>query len=73
MSSDLIRMMGINSGLDTESIISAYTSKASKRVQDAKNSKTLNTWTQTAWQDLNSKIYNFYSKTFHLYIYLYNI
>ena len=63
MSSDLIRMMGINSGLDTESIISAYTSKASKRVQDAKNSKTLNTWTQTAWQDLNSKIYNFYSKT----------
>lgn len=63
MSSDLIRMTGLNSGLDTEAIISAYTSKASKRVQDAKNKKTLNTWTQTAWQDINTKIFSFYNKT----------
>lgn len=63
MSSDLIRMTGLNSGLDTESIITAYTSKASKKVQDAKNKKTLNTWTQTAWQDINKKIFSFYNKT----------
>lgn len=63
MSSDLIRMTGLNSGLDTESIITAYTSKASKKVQDAKNKKTLNTWTQTAWQDINAKIFSFYNKT----------
>lgn len=63
MSSDLIRMTGLNSGLDTEAIITAYTSKASKKVQDAKNKKTLNTWTQTAWQDINTKIFSFYNKT----------
>ncbi|MCQ2520770.1 MAG: flagellar filament capping protein FliD [Lachnospiraceae bacterium] len=61
--SDLIRMTGLNSGLDTESIISAYTSKATKRVTDAKNSLTKNKWTQTAWQDLNKKIYSFYANT----------
>ncbi|MDE6530062.1 MAG: flagellar filament capping protein FliD [Lachnospiraceae bacterium] len=63
MSSDLIRMTGLNSGLDTEAIITAYTSKASKKVQDAKNKKTLNTWTQSAWQDINTKIFSFYNKT----------
>ncbi len=63
MASDLIRMTGMISGLDTESIISAYTSTAEKKVQDAKNSLTLNTWTQDAWKSLNTKIYSFYSKT----------
>ena len=63
MSSELIRATGINSGLDTESIISAYTSTASKRVQEAKNGKQINEWTQDAWKDMNSKIYSFYSKT----------
>lgn len=63
MSSNMVRLTGINSGLDTEAIINAYTSTAQKRVQEAKNGKTLNTWTQAAWQSLNSKIYSFYSKT----------
>lgn len=63
MSSNMIRITGMNSGLDTESIISAYTSTAKKRVTDAKNKKTLNEWTQTAWQGMNSKIYSFYSNT----------
>lgn len=63
MGSDLVRLTGINSGLDTEAIIGAYTSTMTKRVQEAKNGKTLNGWKQTAWQDINSKIYGFYSKT----------
>ncbi len=63
MASDLIRMTGMNSGLDTESIISAYTSKTQKKVTDAKGSLTKNKWTQTAWQSLNSKIYSFYTGT----------
>ena len=63
MSSNMIRVTGMNSGLDTESIISAYTSTASKRVQDAKNSLQINKWTQDAWKSLNSKIYSFYSNT----------
>lgn len=63
MSSNMIRITGMNSGLDTESIISAYTSTHSKRVTDAKNKKTLNEWTQNAWQGMNTKIYSFYSGT----------
>lgn len=63
MSSNMVRLTGINSGLDTEAIINAYTSTAQKRVQQAKNGKTINTWTQEAWQSLNSKIYGFYSNT----------
>ena len=63
MSSDMIRVTGLNSGLDTDSIIKAYTSTASKRVDDARNSLQLNKWTQDVWKDLNSKIYSFYSKT----------
>ncbi len=63
MGSDLIRMTGMISGMDTESIIKAYTSKTEARLKKARNSKTLNTWTQDAWKDMNSKIYSFYSKT----------
>ncbi len=63
MGSDLIRMTGMVSGMDTESIIKAYTSKTEAKLKKARNSKTLNTWTQDAWKDMNSKIYSFYSKT----------
>lgn len=63
MGSDLIRMTGMISGMDTESIIKAYTSKSESKLQKARNKKTLNTWTQDAWKDMNSKIYSFYSKT----------
>jgi len=63
MGSDLIRMTGMISGMDTESIIKAYTSKTESKLQKARNSKTLNTWTQDAWKDMNSKIYGFYTKT----------
>ena len=63
MSSNMIRITGMNSGLDTESIISAYTSKAKKNVETAKKKLQVNKWTQDAWKDLNSKIYGFYSKT----------
>ncbi len=63
MGSDLIRMTGMISGMDTESVIKAYTSKTESKLQKARNKKTLNTWTQDKWKDMNSKIYSFYSKT----------
>lgn len=63
MANDLVRITGMNSGLDTESIIKAYTSTQSSRVTKAKNKLTLNNWTQDAWQGLNTKIYSFYSNT----------
>ncbi len=63
MASDMVRITGMNSGLDTEAIIGAYTSVHSERVKSAKNSLTLNKWKQSAWKDMNSKIYSFYTKT----------
>lgn len=63
MGSDLIRMTGMVSGMDTESVIKAYTSKTEAKLKKARNKKTLNTWTQDAWKDMNSKIYGFYTKT----------
>ncbi|MBR5422100.1 MAG: flagellar filament capping protein FliD [Lachnospiraceae bacterium] len=63
MGSNLIRMTGLVSGMDTESIINMYASKTKSKLEKAQKSKTLNTWKQDAWKDLNSKIYSFYSKT----------
>lgn len=63
MASDIVRITGMNSGLDTEAIIGAYTSTHSEKVKSAKKNLTLNKWTQDAWKDMNSKIYSFYSKT----------
>jgi flagellar hook-associated protein 2 len=49
--------------MDTESIISALVSAKSTKVTNLKNEQKKLEWKQTAWQDLNSKIYSFYSKT----------
>jgi flagellar hook-associated protein 2 len=61
--SDTIRMTGLYSGMDTESIISALVSAKSTKVDTLKNEQTKLEWKQNAWQELNSKIYSFYSKT----------
>ena len=61
--SDLMRMTGMYSGMDTESIIAQLVSVKQKKVTDLKNDQKKLEWKQTAWQDLNSKIYNLYSKT----------
>lgn len=61
--SDLLRMTGMYSGMDTESIVSQLVQVKSNKVQKLKNEQTKLEWKQTAWQDLNSKIYNLYSKT----------
>lgn len=63
MGSELLRITGLNSGMDTESVISAYTSRYETKIKKAKDKIQLNTWTQDAWKSLNSKIYSFYSKT----------
>lgn len=56
-----IRITGMNSGLDTESIISemmkAYRTKSDK----IEKKQTKLGWTQDAWKDLNKKVYGFYT------------
>ena len=57
-----IRITGMNSGLDTDSmvkeLVNAYQKKGEKNVKE----KTKLEWKQEAWTDLNKKIKNFASK-----------
>ena len=61
--SDLLRMTGMYSGMDTESIVSQLVKAKSTKVTNLKNEQKKLEWKQIAWQGLNSKIYNMYSKT----------
>ena len=61
--SDLLRMTGMYSGLDTASIVQELVSAKQTKVTNLKNEQKKLEWKQTAWQDLNSKIYNLYSNT----------
>lgn len=59
--SDKIRMSGMVSGLDTESIITALTSNYKTKVDKAKGEQKKLSWTQDAWKTMNTKIYGLYS------------
>ena len=57
-----IRITGMYSGLDTESIINELASAQSyKKTKLVKAQKKLS-WKQDAWKALNTKIYSFYQK-----------
>ncbi len=58
-----IRITGMNSGLDTEAIITQLSSARSVKVNSLKKSQIKQKWTQEAWKDLNKKIFSFYSDT----------
>lgn len=61
--SDLLRMTGMYSGIDTESIVSQLVQAKSQKVTTLKNEQTKLEWKQEVWQDLNKKIYSLYSST----------
>ena len=61
--SDRMRLMGMYSGMDTESIISQLVAVKQNKVTKLKGEQTKLEWKQTQWQDLNSKIYSLYSST----------
>ena len=56
-----IRLTGLTSGLDTESIISALVSSYNYKTNKYKKAQTKLSWKQDAWKSLNTKIYSFYS------------
>ena len=58
-----MRVTGMYSGLDTESIIQELVAAKRTKVDDAKKAQTKLEWKQEAWSDLNKKIKNFYTKT----------
>lgn len=56
-----IRLTGLASGLDTETIISALVSSYNYKTQKYKKAQTKLSWKQDAWKTLNTKIYSLYT------------
>lgn len=61
--SDRMRLTGMYSGMDTETIVQELVKTKQTKVDNLKNEQKKLEWKQTAWQDLNAKIYNLYSNT----------
>ena len=58
-----LRITGMNSGLDTESIITELVKAKKTKVDDKKKEQTKLQWKQDAWKELNTKLLNLYQKT----------
>lgn len=58
-----IKITGMYSGLDTESIINELASAQSYKKNKLVKAQTKLSWKQDAWKALNTKIYKFYSNT----------
>jgi flagellar hook-associated protein 2 len=56
-----IRMTGLTSGLDTESIVNALMEAQKAKKTKVENKKTKLEWTQTIWSSLNTKLKSFYT------------
>ena len=56
-----IRITGMNSGLDTESIITALTSSKQTKLDNYKGDQKKLTWKQDKWKELNKKVVSFYN------------
>lgn len=61
-----IRITGLNSGLDTEAIISALVSSYNYKTDKYKKAQTKLSWKQDAWKALNTKIYSLYNSVGNL-------
>jgi flagellar hook-associated protein 2 len=61
-----MRVTGLTSGLDTESIISALVSSYELKTQKYTKAQTKLSWTQDAWKSLNTKVYSLYTNISNL-------
>lgn len=61
--SDLLRMTGMYSGMDTDAVIQSLISVKKQKVTNLKNDQKKLQWKQETWQKLNTKLYSLYSKT----------
>ena len=57
-----LRMSGLMSGMDTETIIKELVSAKQTKVDDAKKAQTKLKWKQDAWKELNTKLKNLQAK-----------
>lgn len=58
-----MRVTGMMSGMDTESIIQQLVAARQTKVDTLKKKQTTLEWKQDAWKELNSKIYKLYNST----------
>lgn len=56
-----VRISGLVSGLDTDSIVQELVSAYSKKKDDIVKKQTKLSWKQESWKEMNTKIYGFYS------------
>lgn len=61
-----IRMSGMVSGLDTESIVKAMVSTQTERKEKYQKAQTKLQWKQDAYKSINTKVYSLYSKISNL-------
>lgn len=61
-----IRLSGMASGLDTDSIVQALVSSYSYKKTKYEKAQTKLGWTQDAWKSLNTKVYSLYSNISNL-------
>lgn len=61
-----VRLTGLNSGLDTEALVSELVSAYRTKTQKYTKAQTKLTWKQSAWSALNTKINNFYKSVGNL-------
>lgn len=57
----MIRLTGMNSGLDTEAMIQELSKAYKTKVNKVKGKQTESNWLQEKWKDLNGKIAKFYT------------
>ncbi|MBO4338281.1 MAG: flagellar filament capping protein FliD [Lachnospiraceae bacterium] len=62
--SNRMRMSGINSGMDTQSIVEQLVEVKSKKKEKLKKQQTKLEWKQDAWKSLNSKLFSLYNEQF---------
>ena len=57
-----MRLSGMISGMDTESLVSQLVDARKTKVDKVKKTQIKQNWKQDAWKDLNSKLKNLQSK-----------
>ena len=57
-----IRISGMNSGLDTDSIVQALVMDVKTKKESYEKKKTKLEWTQEVWKGINSNVYSLYNK-----------
>lgn len=57
-----MRITGLSSGLDTDSMIQELVSASSSKKESLEKAQTKLEWKQDTWKDLNTKVYSFFNK-----------